>query len=515
MLFASMGRVVVPVAGAVVMLACSGGSGPTATAEDVARVDVTPAQAIFHALGQTLRLEASSYTDAGRLLEGRDHAWSTSDPAVASVDGSGLVRAEGNGSATITASDGSARDEARVTVAQEVRSAGITPTDPTLESLGATLELVAVARDSLAHPVDRATFEWTSSDEDVAPVDDGTVTAVANGVATISAATDEGMTAETAVTVDQAPATVLVDPDPNVLVPGSTLPLGAEALDALGSPVVDASFEWSASEATVARVDESGFVTAEGLGDALIRARSEEAVGEAGLRVVSPEWPNEPPGLETLTDVGWRTLQDGGWVHANRFAQSRIVSDSTAPLSQPDVLEHLFPRGLTSRGVEPAINWYHAGGRVEIYVGAWWKPSDPWHGHSSGINKVFFFWSGDHTADVVATMRGSPGGPYHMQVVAQGQPDPRTNYLEQNVQQVPVTLDKWHRLEFHLVARTDGTGVIRWWQDGQLLGEYTDFDFHPGGWGQIEVAPTWGGVGGPDKRQDDFFRYDHVYISGR
>ena len=75
-------------------------------------------------------------------------------------------------------------------------------TEVTLDAAGATVELVATVSEEDA---DKAVV-WTSSDEAVATVDEnGVVTAVANGTATITVSTVNGLTATCVVTVEIVP----------------------------------------------------------------------------------------------------------------------------------------------------------------------------------------------------------------------------------------------------------------------------------------------------------------------
>ena len=80
-------------------------------------VTVTPATAWLTALDETVRFSAEVRDQAGRVMEGVPVSWSSADTAVAAVDSTGLVTAAGNGTATITATAGSARGIARITVA--------------------------------------------------------------------------------------------------------------------------------------------------------------------------------------------------------------------------------------------------------------------------------------------------------------------------------------------------------------------------------------------------------------
>ena len=80
-------------------------------------VAVTPATAELTAPGATVRLSAEVRDQNGQVMAGAAVTWSSDDASIATVDASGLATAVGNGMATITATAGSARGTARITVA--------------------------------------------------------------------------------------------------------------------------------------------------------------------------------------------------------------------------------------------------------------------------------------------------------------------------------------------------------------------------------------------------------------
>ncbi len=82
---------------------------PTLITFDLTRVTFTSA-------GETAQITAQVYDQNGQLMEGQAVSWSTNAGAVASVSQTGLVRAEGAGTARITATAGSAVSSATVTV---------------------------------------------------------------------------------------------------------------------------------------------------------------------------------------------------------------------------------------------------------------------------------------------------------------------------------------------------------------------------------------------------------------
>ena len=83
----------------------------------MATVAVTPDMLALTALGQTTQLTAEVRDQHGNEIPRAGVAWSSSDVSVASVDGSGLVTAEGNGTATVTAASSEVSGTATVIVA--------------------------------------------------------------------------------------------------------------------------------------------------------------------------------------------------------------------------------------------------------------------------------------------------------------------------------------------------------------------------------------------------------------
>ena len=114
---------------AVVALAkgCGDGESPSAPPPpEFARpttVTVSPATTELTALGTTVQLSAEVRDQNDRVMAGATVTWTSSANSVATVDAAGLVTAVGNGTATITASAGSASGSAAVTVAVGVASA--------------------------------------------------------------------------------------------------------------------------------------------------------------------------------------------------------------------------------------------------------------------------------------------------------------------------------------------------------------------------------------------------------
>ena len=113
------------------------------------------------------------------------------DAAVATVDSTGLVTATGEGTATITATVGTASGEAQVEVEQVPDSMEVTSPGSAL-AIGDSMQFTATVFDGNGHPVGGLTFEWSSSDPAIATVDErGWAMGIAEGSADITAVAGE------------------------------------------------------------------------------------------------------------------------------------------------------------------------------------------------------------------------------------------------------------------------------------------------------------------------------------
>ena len=139
-------------------------------------------------LGDTLRLSAEVFDANLQQIEAAELVWSSSDDAVAVVEGTGLVRGIGAGSATVTVASGTISASVVVNVASTPAEVRIYPAADTLRALGDTLRLRAVAFGVDGNPVGESEFTWWSADKSIAVVDGtGLVTAISVGSVEITA----------------------------------------------------------------------------------------------------------------------------------------------------------------------------------------------------------------------------------------------------------------------------------------------------------------------------------------
>ncbi len=216
----------------------------------------------------------------------------------------------------------------------EVATVEVNPSSETAKALEEEIQFSATARSDDGGSVSGVSFTWSSSNSDVAEVqDDGTAIARANGIATITARA-EGVEGDATLTVDQEVDRVSIAPGADTLEAGDEQQLEAEARDANGHPVADVEgFEWSSSDLSVAEVDPTGLVTAVSDGDAEIRATVEGVTGTAELRVLGE-------GTPTVRSVTPETLPEGGraTLDGDDFATSAADNAVTVDGAAAEVL---------------------------------------------------------------------------------------------------------------------------------------------------------------------------------
>lgn len=262
----------------------TGSAAVTVSDESVATVEVTPSPASV-AVGQTGQLVAVAKSAGGTELPGRPVAWTTADPAIATVSGSGVVTGVAVGDVTITATSEGKSGTSQVTVsAISVATVAVAPPTSSIGE-GATVELTATAKDANGATLAGRAPTWSTSDAGVARVNaSGVVTGASAGTATVTA-TIEGKTGTASITVTRRPvASVTLSPSDPTVTAGGTVQLAAAVKDAQGAVLQGRVVSWTTSAAAVARVNGSGLVTAVAPGAATITATSE---GESGTTTVT------------------------------------------------------------------------------------------------------------------------------------------------------------------------------------------------------------------------------------
>ncbi len=264
---------------ALLIVSCKGKETEQITVSSVA---VSPEQVeITEGESTKLTVKISPAAAADRTV-----TWSSSDKAVASVDGSGNVQGLKAGTATISATAEGKSGKCTVTVKEKTVSVA----DVSLDRI--ELPLIEGETETLKATVkpDNATNKkvtWMSDKADIASVDgNGKVTALKAGVATVTVTTEDGgKTAACKVNVMKktvAVSGVTLDKTSLELTEGEN-----ETLKATVKPdnATNKKVTWMSDKADIASVDGNGKVTALKAGVATVTVTTEDGGKTAACKV--------------------------------------------------------------------------------------------------------------------------------------------------------------------------------------------------------------------------------------
>jgi len=274
-------------------IVAAAGSGADTTwvhsTQIVQNILATPDTLRFHSLGQTASLAVQLLDDQGLSVKDSLPADSVAVDTVVKVQ-AGItftIRSVSNGVTPVILRAGSVVRTVQVVVHQRVASVKLSAGRASLDALGDTLQLTGAISDSLGVPLPNQTLTYSAGDTSVVTVGTGgLLTSKANGSTWIHARAWNGVGDSIRVVVAQQVARVVVQRDSMVFSAlRATLPLGATAVDRLGSPVSTVALTYASLAPSVAMADTTGNVRALGNGTALIAARFGSDTAWVAVRV--------------------------------------------------------------------------------------------------------------------------------------------------------------------------------------------------------------------------------------
>ncbi len=218
--------------------------------------------------------ESFSLTATVLPADAYDHSarWESSDSETVSVDSQGVVTAHKLGTATITAysADENIKAVCEVRVIKLIDSITFTENAINMEK-GETATLIPVI---LPEDATEKQLTWTSSDSETVSVDEnGKVTGLKGGVATVRATTTtDGVYAECVVTVDVKSTEIALDKTEVILYCDETAELKATFTP---DDATNKNIKWTSSAEEIAAV-ENGVITGIAPGEAVITAEAED-----------------------------------------------------------------------------------------------------------------------------------------------------------------------------------------------------------------------------------------------
>ncbi len=277
---------------AILVAACTEETGPNISGVpglNITRLEVAPVlDTLFVAdtvrPGDRLQMTVQVFGWTGQPMTGVAVAWSSSDPAVATVSSTGVVIPTGVGATMITAS-ATKIARATIVVLLATRTIQITPSGDTIFvedpiAVRDTVRLKATAFDDTGAVVNGIKFSWTSSAPTIATVDGaGLVSARTLGTVTVTAQSGDRTRAATVRVLPVVKAIQVTAPVNRVLA-RDTVQLAAVALGYDDRPMAGRKFIWTSRTPAAARVDSNGRAIFLDAGPARFEAKSSPTTGE-------------------------------------------------------------------------------------------------------------------------------------------------------------------------------------------------------------------------------------------
>ncbi|MBS0169844.1 MAG: hypothetical protein JSR62_05775 [Nitrospira sp.] len=270
-------------------------------------------------------------------------------------------------------------------------------------------------------------------------------------------------------------------------------------------------------------------------------------VADSGPGFAAGVWTNEPAGANVLLDC---PFSGNVCQMFNVYGNQPFSSDSTGPVSPSGILDEVLEANATTGGGQFIYEFQASLGQTarEVYVGTFWKTNSQFQGMFGGsiANKMIFI-SGEGNNNFL-NWYGPPDSPrqllWAMQSVqnnchvsgwsggcgggsASGVYGSGVFQANAGGSGVVSAGTGWHLIEIYQRASTTDTsrdGVIKWWVDNQLVGNYTNVNLAPGGFTNVQYNHTWDGSAalqcypassiGRDCSRAWHHMWDHLRVSG-
>lgn len=222
---------------------------------------LTPDTSIVLALGDTARFTAAC-TSSGVSTPCGPIVWSSLQPGIGTVDGTGKVTAASTGAARIRAAAGGGVDTATFIV-NTIATVTVLPVDTVITAVGDTVQLRAEATRFLGGttPLLNSQVVWQTLTPTVALVDTGGRARIVGPGTAFVRATHAGRSGIDTLRVRQTPLSFRIDPDTAILGVTGTTFLVPRPFDRRGFPITGRRTTWVSRNPTAASVDTTGRVT--------------------------------------------------------------------------------------------------------------------------------------------------------------------------------------------------------------------------------------------------------------
>lgn len=248
--------------------------------------------------------------------------------------------------------------------------------------------------------------------------------------------------------------------------------------------------------------------------------------------VIYAQWANEPAGFQVTLDCPFNSKptpsrDPAGCGIENFYNAGSIVQDGSAPVSPSNVFKSAIAAGDSTGGSQ--LNYVTAQVYREMYVGLMWRTNPAFFGRQVA-NKLFFV-RGPQSNGFFGLMGGPGGGndagkPFYLMFghnsgnvnnghTCGGDAIGATCFPNAGSGQT-VPTGNWFKLEVYLKSSTSNTsrdGIVRWWVNGVLAGNYTNMNLSSLGLNEWVWSETWDGTVNPLPTVEWAHFIDHLHIS--
>lgn len=280
--------------------------------------------------------------------------WESSNPSVTQVNG-GQISALNFGTATITATTfngktGSVKITVKERVADSIKITGIDDQDKLLY-VG---DLVQAEAEISPANVDNPSITWTSSDPEIATVENGKIKALSSGTVKITAATSNGKTSSVVLKIQEVIAEKISIRAATSYLVGEKAKL---KIDFTPADTSSREIQWESSDQSIARISDDGFLQALSPGEVTITAIQKDTSAAVQVKIN----PIDVEEVRIKTDEDFRgrlKIGETTQITAEVIPEDATYKDITWFSSSPEVAE------VDSNGIITA----KAAGKTNIIV---------------------------------------------------------------------------------------------------------------------------------------------------
>lgn len=228
-------------------------------------------------------------------------------------------------------------------------------------------------------------------------------------------------------------------------------------------------------------------------------------------------WPNTPAGATVLFDSTLSSksgLLDvyGSWIAA---------TDASEPVSPSSCYKSVMYAGNNFGGSQ--VHYIPPQTYTDLFVGLSWRTNAGFQGRQVGnkmffvrgpsVNGVFLFGASSLSSGQAPMIFNVNTGGYNNSHITGG--DPLAPFFP-NAGPGMLHVGTWTKLEAYIKGSTTSTsrdGIVRWWVNGVLAGNYTNVNYAPNGLNEWVWSETWDGTVNPVPSVDWEHYIGHLYVA--